>query len=79
MAVTRVDFDEETYRTLEQAARRRGITVAELLRELAGDLVRGPDDPADSREAMLAFVGQGRSGLGDLAERHDHYLAGGDR
>ena len=75
MAITRVEFDERTFQVLEQAAARRGISVPQLLLVLAGEVAEDPEATQDARESLLAFVGRGRSELGDLAERHDDYLA----
>jgi hypothetical protein len=46
-----------------------------LVREAAAARVRSTRDRSDLREAAIAIAGRYRSGLRDLAKRHDHYLA----
>jgi hypothetical protein len=57
---------------LRQIAEQRGVSIAELVREGIDHLLVSlpvEDDP------LLDIVGLGDSGLGDLAEKHDAYLA----
>ena len=58
-------------RALRALAKRRGVSIAELIRRSVDKYLAAlpvEDDPA------LQIMGLGRSGLGDLAERHDEYL-----
>jgi hypothetical protein len=75
MATTRVEFDEQTYETLKQEAARRGISLPQLLRKMAEEFAPPQTSPEDATASLLAFVGSGRSGLGDLSEHHDQYFA----
>ena len=57
---------------LRQIAEKRGVSIAELVREGVDHLLVSlpvEDDP------LLDIVGLGDSGLGDMAEKHDEYLA----
>lgn len=71
MKRTTIFIDEKAERELEFLAQRRGEPKARLVREaIAEYLVRQRDEPA----AALAFVGIGRSGRTDIAERHEELL-----
>ena len=57
---------------LEILSQKRGISKAELIRESLEKYLKGlplEEDPA------MGLIGLGRSGIGDLSERHDKYLA----
>jgi len=76
MVRTIVQLPEEQAAALERAARRRGVSRAAVVRE-ALDRLLGPelsDEDAALRRA-LAAAGSFSSGVSDLAERHDDYLA----
>ena len=65
---------EDQAAALERAARRRGVSKAAIVREALGMLLaRERSDPAGER-AMRA-AGAGASGLQDLGEEHNDYLA----
>lgn len=71
MKRTTVFLDETIERRLEQQARRRRQPKAVLIREaLAEYLDRQSGDSQD----RFAFVGAGRSGRSDVAERHEDLL-----
>ncbi|MCI0519839.1 MAG: hypothetical protein L0Z70_06225 [Chloroflexi bacterium] len=58
--------------TLRRVAEKRGYSVAELVRQgvdLFLEALPAEDDP------LLSIVGLFDSGKGDLAEKHDDYLA----
>ena len=61
MSVT-LDLPAESQARLEAEATRRGITLDQLIAELADALPA--TDPLDT------FIGSGSSGRGDLASRH---------
>lgn len=44
-------LDESIYRQLERRAKKRGIQVQSLLRLIAAEYVRSPDDPLDTWSA----------------------------
>ena len=71
---TIIQLPEEQAAALEWAARRRGVSKAAIVREaLSAHLTREGGDAALERAFRAA--GSGASGVGDLAERHDEYLA----
>lgn len=75
MAVrTIIQLRDEQAVALERAARRRGVSKAALVREAVDVLLAGEDGDAALERALRA-AGSGASGLPDLAERHDDYLA----
>jgi hypothetical protein len=74
MVRTIIQLPEEQAAALEQAARRRGVSKAALVREaLSALLAREGGDDAVHR--ALSAAGSGSSGVRDLGERHDNYLA----
>lgn len=78
MVRTQIQLTEEQAARLKAAAARRGISMAELIRQgieafLSGSGERPPEEKY-RRAAQLA--GKFRSGKHDVAERHDDYLAG---
>ncbi len=79
MAMTRVQvqFTAEQSRALREIAAAEGRSMADLVREGVDALVRsrGRRSRAEIRERAIAAAGCARSGVKDLARRHDHYLA----
>ncbi|MDP2711672.1 MAG: ribbon-helix-helix protein, CopG family [Solirubrobacteraceae bacterium] len=74
MVRTIIQLPEEQAAALERAARRRGVSKAAVVREaLAALLARDGGDAA--LERALRAAGSGASGVRDLGERHDEYLA----
>lgn len=74
MIRTIIQLPEEQAAALERAARRRGVSKAAVVREaLEALLAREGGDGALNR--ALRAAGSGASGVQDLAERHDEYLA----
>ncbi|MBM4038696.1 MAG: CopG family transcriptional regulator [Planctomycetes bacterium] len=77
MAQIEVTLADEQRAALEELARIRNVPVAELVKKGIEEVLRsarGRRDPETIRRA-LEVVGKFNSGLGDLAERHDDYLA----
>jgi len=74
MVRTIIQLPEEQAAALDRAARRRGVSKAALVREALG-LLLGRDEPDGVVERALRAAGTGASGVPDLAERHDEYLA----
>ncbi len=74
MVRTIIQLQEDQAADLARAARRRGISKAAVVREALDALLarEGGDRALDG--AMRA-AGSGASGVRDLAERHDDYLA----
>jgi len=77
MTRTQIQLPEEQARRLKQLAVAQGRSMADLIREgVALVLARsGQPDEAERRERALAVAGRFRSGVGDIAEKHDEYLA----
>jgi len=59
---------------LDRAARRRGVSKAAVIREALDDLLAREGGDLALDRALLA-AGSGASGVSDLAEPHDEYLA----
>ena len=62
--------DQDT--ALRQLAKKESVSIAELVRRSVDRLLMNV--PIENDPAMR-LVGLGHSGKGDLAERHDYYLA----
>ena len=67
MAVT-VDPPADPQARLEAEAGRRGITIDQLVAEIAADFA--DDAPESPPQRRLSIIGIGHSGRGDLARRH---------
>jgi len=77
MVRTQIQLTEEQSRALKALATRRGVSVAELVRQSVDNFVRsstGLDDKERRRRAVAA-AGKFRSGQADIAARHNDYLA----
>lgn len=71
-----VQFSERQATRIRREAARRGISESALIREAVDRGLGGRIGPTDEQwERALAGAGIGRSGLTDLAEEHDRYLA----
>ncbi|MBI2304272.1 MAG: ribbon-helix-helix protein, CopG family [Chloroflexi bacterium] len=57
--------------TLRWLADKKGVSVAELVRRSV-DCYLAQLPPEE--DPLWGIIGLGKSGLGDLAERHDYYL-----
>jgi Arc/MetJ-type ribon-helix-helix transcriptional regulator len=77
MIRTQVQLTEEQYAALKAASSAEGVSVAELIRIALDRLLetRGATGLKERTERAIAAAGKFRSGIGDLAERHDEYLA----
>lgn len=67
-----VYLEEHQDRALRAVAEAQNVSIAELVRRSVDLLLAQlpiEDDPA------MKIVGLGHSGIGDLAEKHDEYLA----
>jgi hypothetical protein len=79
MLRTQISLTEDQMRRLRREAKRRGVPIAEVVRDAVDRVV--PPDPGNRRakvERALGAVGRFRSGTGDVAARHDE-LAGDAR
>ena len=76
MVRTQIQLTDEQSRAVKKLARRRGVSVAEFVRRALDrqiDLETARID--ELRLRAIAALGCGKSGLGDLSEQHDQYLA----
>ncbi len=80
MIRTQISLTEAQLRRLRREAARRGVSMAELVRQAVDQVV--PDELEERRQLRLRALraaGIYSSGAGDIAERHDDYLAELDR
>lgn len=76
MTRTQIQLHEDQARRLKRLAADQGRSMADLIREAVAQLLSRSDgaSEASQRERALAAVGRFRSGLGDVAEKHDEHL-----
>lgn len=74
MIRTQVQLTDEQSRRLRRLAAERGVSMAALIREGVERLLAA-DEPARDRDRALAVVGRYGSGVPDVSEEHDRYLA----
>jgi hypothetical protein len=73
---TQVYLPAETHRRLRREAREAHISMTELVRRVLAQHVQGRRGVESvSKEAVLAFVGLGRSGESTGSVEHDRVLA----
>jgi hypothetical protein len=75
MIRTQIQLTEDQAEGVKRIARERGISVAAVIREAVELELAGRSDRAERWQRALAVVGKYRSGLADVAEHHDRYLA----
>jgi Ribbon-helix-helix domain len=77
MQRTQIQLTEEQSQALKTLAAERRISVAELIRQAAEDLLRQSStlSRAEMKRRALAAAGRFRSGEKDLSTRHDDHLA----
>jgi hypothetical protein len=73
MTRTQIQFTEEQYQALKEEAHRQKVSLAEAVRG-AVDLWLAQRERTRRARRSLASLGRFRSGLSDVAERHDAYL-----
>jgi len=78
MVRTQIQLTEHQARALKRLAAARGRSMADLIRASVDDLLGQPEAQADTRrrERALSAAGRFNSGVADIAENHDRYLAG---
>lgn len=76
MVRTQIQLTQDQVRALKAAARNQGLSVAEMVRRLVDKLIED-DRRRRALERALEFSRNTPfgSGLSDIAERHDEYLA----
>lgn len=77
MVRTQVQLTEEQARRIRAAARRKHVSQAELIRRCVDRMLPLEEsvDDTEVRKRAISAAGKVRSGSGDLAARHDDYLA----
>lgn len=78
MIRTQIQLTEEQAARLKVVAARRGISMAEVIRQAVDAAVQPVDDlDFDTRyERARRIAGKYRSGASDISVRHDDHLAG---
>ena len=76
MIRTQIQLTDEQYNSLREYARDHSVSMAEIIRESVELYLRQSNfqSSEEKRRRALEVCGQFRSGLSDLAERHDSYL-----
>lgn len=76
MIRTQIQIEEEQIEWLRSEARNRGVSVSQLIREgIAFFRAREQRFPEEKKQKALAAVGQFSSGVSNVSENHDNYLA----
>jgi hypothetical protein len=70
---TQVYLEPEQHRLLKMEAEAKGISLAELLRQMAREHLRTEPTHRD----FLSIVALGKSGKNSISEEHDRYIAEG--
>jgi len=79
MMRVQVQLSEAQLRALREAAAREEASIAEMVRRAIDRWLAASDAPSpDDRVRVALNAPSFRTGVPDLAERHDHYLAEGD-
>ena len=78
MIRTQIQLTENQAARLKAVAARRGISMAEVIRQAVDAAVTSADDrdPDARYEQARRIAGRYRSGSSDVSSRHDDYLAG---
>lgn len=76
MIRTQIQLTERQAREVKRWADERGVSMAAVIREAIDVHLRDSGRPSwdEIVERAIAAAGTAHSGLGDLAERHDHYF-----
>lgn len=69
-----VHITEEQIRKAKALACRRGVSMAEVIRQALDAATRELERTDEVRRRATAIIGCVRSGLGDLSANHDVYL-----
>jgi hypothetical protein len=79
MIRTQIQLTEKQAELLKAAAARRGVSMAELIRQSIDALLSrsGERSPEEAYRRAAQAAGKYRSGLHDVASRHDEYLGNG--
>lgn len=77
MVRTQIQLTEDQSRFLKMLAARRGVSVAELIRQSVDRFIRSAYGLTmdERRQLALSIIGIAGSDVSDLSENHDKYLA----
>lgn len=77
MLRTQIQLTEEQAKRIKAAAARRGVSMAELVRQAIDLFIRRSGEKSDDemRDRAIAAAGSFHSRRRDVAQRHDEYLA----
>ena len=70
-----IRLTEEQLEKLRTLAEQRGVSISEIVRRAVDALTQVAPSRAELRERALAVIGRFASGEGDVAAKHDAYLA----
>lgn len=74
MVRTQIQLSEAQARALKEVAARRGVSMAEVIREAVERIIR-ENEEAEKWRRSLEIAGRFHSGRSDIAVEHDKYLA----
>ena len=77
MIRTQIQLSEEQADSLKSLAKAEGVSMAELIRRSVDQYLQAKQQPdlAELRRQAVNIVGKYASGIGDVSENHDRYLA----
>jgi hypothetical protein len=77
MIRTQIQLTEEQAQRLKAVASRKGVSMAEVIRQAVDAVISPRDDrtPEQLYRRALGIAGKFRSESGDISNRHDDYLA----
>lgn len=68
---TQVYLTPEQHTSLKEEARKHGVSLAEFLRQVVDEYLH----QAKPKDEFMKIVALGQSGLHDVSEKHDKYMA----
>jgi hypothetical protein len=75
MRRTQILLEEEQHRFLADEANRRGTTVSALLRQWIDEHIHAMQRIRFEQDPLWEVIGIARSGVENISEEHDRYLA----
>jgi len=69
------NIPDDLWRALKARANLDGLTVSEAVQEAIQGFLAGHGSARGTADPWGSIIGLGASGVADVAERHDHYLA----
>jgi plasmid stability protein len=69
------NIPDKLWRTFKARANLEGITVSQAVQQALRQYLAGAGGRGPYRGAFDGIIGLGASGLSDVSERHDYYLA----